>query len=84
MASACWRHKLGCGPEGLLRVWLPQRRYNTLSLLDYYMGPGSLRKDDISWNSSDPNVLRMTLPGMEPRLPHALKACQPPGAEITL
>lgn len=41
-----------------------QRRFNTLSLLDYYMGPGQLHKDDIAWTPSDPNVLRMTLPGM--------------------
>ncbi len=58
-------------------MWLLQRRYNTLSLLDYYMGPGRLHKDDISWNSSDPNVLKMTLPGMEPRLLLALKLDKP-------
>ena len=40
-----------------------QRRYNTLSLLDYYLGQGRMQKDDISWNYSDPNVLTMTLPG---------------------
>ena len=40
-----------------------QRRYNTLSLLDYYLGHGRMRKDDINWNVEDPNVLTMTLPG---------------------
>ncbi len=40
-----------------------QRRYNTLSLLDYYLGHGRMQKDDINWNYSDPNVLTMTLPG---------------------
>lgn len=42
---------------------MPQRRYNTLSLLDYYLGHGRMRKDDINWNVNDPNVLTMTLPG---------------------
>ena len=40
-----------------------QRRYNTLSLLDYYLGHGRMRKGDINWNVNDPNVLTMTLPG---------------------
>ncbi len=61
--SAGWRHKQSCRVEAVAHA-AAQRRYNTLSLLDYYMGPGRLHKDDISWNPSDPNVLRMTLPGM--------------------
>ncbi|CAL5226960.1 g9845 [Coccomyxa viridis] len=47
-------------PQG--RV-ITDRRYNTLSLLDYYLGHGRMQKDDINWNYSDPNVLTMTLPG---------------------
>ena len=41
-----------------------QRRFNTLSLLDHYLGPGQLRAQDIDWNPNDPNVLQMALPGM--------------------
>lgn len=40
-----------------------QRRYNTLSLLDYYLGHGRMQKDDLNWNYNDPNLLTMTLPG---------------------
>lgn len=40
-----------------------QRRFNTLSLLDYYLGPGKLVTQDIAWNPNDPNVLNMALPG---------------------
>ncbi len=41
-----------------------QRRFNTLSLLDYYLGPGKLIAQDIAWNPNDPNVLNMALPGV--------------------
>ena len=41
-----------------------QRRFNTLSLLDYYLGPGKLTAQDIAWNPNDPNVLNMALPGV--------------------
>ena len=40
-----------------------QRRYNTLSLLDHYLGHGKMSNGDIAWNASDPNLLSMTLPG---------------------
>ena len=45
------------------RGWV-QRRFNTLSLLDYYLGPGKLTAQDIAWNPNDPNVLNMALPGV--------------------
>ena len=55
-------------------VWVPaipprdlifhlQRRYNTLSLLDYYLGHGKMSNSDIAWSAADPNLLSMTLPG---------------------
>jgi hypothetical protein len=44
-------------------VLIAQRRFNTLSLLDHYLGSGRVSSDDISWNPSDPNVLSMALPG---------------------
>ena len=55
-------------------VWVPaipppdlifhlQRRYNTLSLLDHYLGHGRMSNSDIAWSAADPNLLSMTLPG---------------------
>ena len=40
-----------------------QRRYNTLSLLDHYLGHGKMSNSDIAWSAADPNLLSMTLPG---------------------
>lgn len=42
---------------------ITDRRFNTLSLLDYYLGPGKLIAQDIAWNPNDPNILNMALPG---------------------
>ena len=61
-------------PNLLAPVWVPaippralifhlQRRYNTLSLLDYYLGHGKMSNSDIAWSAADPNLLSMTLPG---------------------
>ena len=61
-------------PNLLAPVWVPaippralifhlQRRYNTLSLLDYYLGHGKMSNRDIAWSAADPNLLSMTLPG---------------------
>jgi hypothetical protein len=53
-----------------------QRRFNTLSLLDHYLGPGQLRAQDIDWNPNDPNVLQMALPGAHCVL--SCRLCSPP------
>ena len=61
-------------PNLLAPVWVPaippralifhlQRRYNTLSLLDHYLGHGKMSNSDIAWSAADPNLLSMTLPG---------------------
>ncbi|CAK0786139.1 hypothetical protein CVIRNUC_009352 [Coccomyxa viridis] len=42
---------------------ITDRRYNTLSLLDYYLGHGKMSNSDIAWSAADPNLLSMTLPG---------------------
>ena len=48
------------------------------------MGPGKLHKDDITWNPSDPNVLKMTLPGMHPSCLLGLALCSLPKSEMIM
>lgn len=44
---------------------VPDRQYNTASLMSYYMG-GSLERysNTIEWAVEDPNVLQLELPGI--------------------
>jgi hypothetical protein len=48
---------------------ITDRRFNTASLLEVYMGREAAGQDAVSWSPDDPNVLTMSLPGVrEPGL----------------
>ena len=45
------------------------RRFNTASLMNLYLGQGTVEEQGVSWNPDDPNRLSFQLPGaLDPKL----------------
>ncbi len=42
---------------------ITDRRFNTASLLEVYMGRDAAGPDAVAWSPDDPNILTMSLPG---------------------
>ena len=42
------------------------RRFNTASLMNLYLGQGTVEEQGVSWNPDDPNRLSFQLPGTHP------------------